>query len=118
MNAKILGSGAATVVLAHGFGTDQSVWDKIVPSLVQSNYQVLIFDWAFSGAVEVPGLYNPARHASYDGFASDLVSLLEEMMVKSVVYVGHSMSGMIGCLASIKRPELFQRLILLCASPR
>ncbi|KAK4760714.1 hypothetical protein SAY87_005607 [Trapa incisa] len=119
MNAKILGSGPTTVVLAHGFGGDQSVWDKIVPSLVQSNCQVLVFDWAFSGATEaVPSPYDPARHASYDGFASDLVSLLEEMMVKSVVFVGHSMSGMIGCLASIKRPQLFQRLVLLCASPR
>ncbi|KAK4753953.1 hypothetical protein SAY87_002057 [Trapa incisa] len=119
MNAKILGSGPTTVVLAHGFGGNQSVWDKIVPPLVQSNYQVLLFDWAFSGSVEaVHSLHDPVRHASYDGFASDLVKLLEEMMVKSVALVGHSMSGMIGCLASIKRPDLFQRLVLLCASPR
>ncbi|OWM66006.1 hypothetical protein CDL15_Pgr015432 [Punica granatum] len=119
MNVKVLGSGPNTVVLAHGFGTDQSVWDKIVPFLIQStNHQVLLFDWAFSGTVEDPDLYDPARHASYDGFATDLVALLDEMKVKSVVFVGHSMSGMIGCLASIKRPELFQKLVLLCASPR
>lgn len=118
MNTKILGSGCDTVVLAHGFGADQSVWDELIPLLVESNYRVLVFDWAFSGVIEDPGLYDPARHTSYEGFASDLMTLLDEMAVKSVIYIGHSMSGMIGCVASIERPELFQRLVLLCASPR
>ncbi|KAK4762412.1 hypothetical protein SAY86_008180 [Trapa natans] len=119
MNARIMGSGSTTMVLAHGLGTDQSLWDDLVPFLISSNqYRVLVFDWAFSGAVEDPTLYNPVMHSSYEGFASDLVMVLEEMAVTSVIYVGHSMSGMIGCLASIKRPELFQSLFLIGASPR
>ncbi|KAK4764314.1 hypothetical protein SAY87_013752 [Trapa incisa] len=71
MNARIMGSGSTTMVLAHGLGTDQSLWDDLIPFLISSNqYRVLVFDWAFSGAVEDPTLYNPVMHSSYEGFAS------------------------------------------------
>ncbi|KAF5459084.1 hypothetical protein F2P56_023071 [Juglans regia] len=118
LNAKIIGSGSEVMVLAHGFGGDQSVWDKILPSLSQ-HYSVLIFDWNFSGAIDQDlNLYDPVKYSSYDAFANDLVELLDEMRLKSLVFVGHSMSGMIGCIASIKRPDLFKRLILVGSSPR
>ncbi|KAL3745030.1 hypothetical protein ACJRO7_014183 [Eucalyptus globulus] len=118
LNAKLTGSGTETVVLAHGFGGDQTVWDKILPHLSQ-HFRVLTFDWGFSGAVnEQEGLFDPVKHSSYEGFACDLISLLDELDLKSTVFVGHSMSGIIGCVASVKRPDLFKRLILLAASPR
>ncbi|XVE70372.1 hypothetical protein DITRI_Ditri10aG0067300 [Diplodiscus trichospermus] len=117
MNARIIGSGSETMVLAHGFGADQSVWDKIVPYLTQ-HYLVVVFDWTFSGAVKDPNLFDPLKYSSYDAFANDLIALMDELDFKSSVFVGHSMSGMIGCIASIKRPELFNRLILVGASPR
>ncbi|KAF8034399.1 hypothetical protein BT93_C0637 [Corymbia citriodora subsp. variegata] len=118
MNAKLAGSGAETVVLAHGFGGDQTMWDKILPVLSQ-HFRVLVFDWGFSGAVkEQEGLFDPVKHSSYDAFACDLIALLDELGLASTVFVGHSMSGMIGCVASVKRPDLFKRLILLAASPR
>ncbi|XVF49229.1 hypothetical protein PTKIN_Ptkin03bG0251800 [Pterospermum kingtungense] len=117
MNARTIGSGSETMVLAHGFGADQSVWDKILPYLTQ-HYQVVVFDWTFSGAVKDPNLFDPLKYTSYDAFANDLIALMDELDLKSSVFVGHSMSGMIGCIASIKRPELFKRLILVGASPR
>ncbi|XP_030471389.2 strigolactone esterase D14-like [Syzygium oleosum] len=117
MNARTVGSGNETIVLAHGFGGDQSLWDKINPSLAK-HYQVLSFDWCFSGAVQDKNLFDPAKYSTYDAYADDLIALLDEWDLKSVIFLGHSMSGMIGCIASIKRPELFQRLILLLASPR
>ncbi|PON44422.1 Alpha/beta hydrolase fold [Trema orientale] len=122
MNAKTVGSGSGgeTVVLAHGFGGDQSVWDKIVPYLAR-HCRVVVFDWAFSGAaVKDDGVspFDPVKYSSYEGFASDLIGLLDELNLKTVVFVGHSMSGMIGCIASVKRPDLFSRLVLLGASPR
>ncbi|KAG4144204.1 hypothetical protein ERO13_D05G022800v2 [Gossypium hirsutum] len=113
MNARIIGSGSETMVLAHGFGGDQSLWDKILPYLTK-HYQVLLFDWLFSGAVKYPNLYDPLRYSSFD----DLIALMDELHLTSSVFVGHSMSGMIGCIASIKRPQLFSRLILIGASPR
>ncbi|CAL5360610.1 unnamed protein product [Camellia sinensis] len=117
MNARTIGSGDETVVLAHGYGGDQSMWDKIVPYLARQ-YRVVVFDWSFSGAVNDPNLFDPVKYSTFDAFSDDLISLLEEMNLKSSVFVGHSMSGMIGCIASIKRPELFKRLILVAASPR
>ncbi|KAI3694785.1 hypothetical protein L1987_77765 [Smallanthus sonchifolius] len=118
MNARIIGSGKQTMVLAHGFGGDQSVWDKLLPGLTQT-YQVVVFDWSFSGAIKEPNtLYDPAKYTSYDAFSDDLISLLQELNLSSTVFVGHSMSAMIGCIASIKNPNLFNKLILVGASPR
>lgn len=118
LNARILGTGTETIVFAHGYGTDQSIWDKITPYFTEKNYRVVLFDWPFSGAVKDQNLYDPLKYSSLDAFADDLISLLDQMELKVVNFVGHSMSGMIGCLASIKRPQLFKRLILVGASPR
>lgn len=117
MNARILGSGKETIILAHGYGGDHSVWDKVISSLAQT-YQVLVFDWSFSGAVKDLDLFDAVKYSSYDAFADDIIALLEEMSLKSSVFVGHSMSGMIGCFASVKRPDLFSRLVLVSSSPR
>ncbi|KAF5207499.1 Strigolactone esterase d14 [Thalictrum thalictroides] len=118
MNARIIGSSSGdTVILAHGFGADQSIWDKIIPSLAQS-YRVLMFDWHFSAAAKDPNEFDPIKYSCLDAFAKDLIALLDEMNLTSSVFVGHSMSGMVGCLASIKRADLFKRLVLIGASPR
>ncbi|KAG5415383.1 hypothetical protein IGI04_002950 [Brassica rapa subsp. trilocularis] len=117
MNAKIIGSGERSMVLAHGFGGDQSVWEKIIPVLSQS-FEVLVFDWPFSGAIKDQTLCDPSKYNSFDAFSDDLISLMEELKFGPVVFVGHSMSGMIGCSASIKRPDLFTNLVLIAASPR
>lgn len=118
LNARIIGSGTETIVFAHGFGTDQSIWDKITPCFSEKSYKIVLFDWAFSACVKDENLYDPLKYSSLEAFADDLISLLDEMKLKDVTFVGHSMSGMIGCLASIKRPQLFKRLVLLGASPR
>lgn len=117
LNAKVTGSGNEAIILAHGFGGDQSVWDKLLPYLAK-HCRVLVFDWSFSGAVKDPNLYDPVKYSSYDAFANDLISLIEELNLESSVFVGHSMSGIIGCIASIKRPDLFKSLVLIGASPR
>lgn len=117
MKARIVGSGKETIILAHGYGGDQSVWDKILPKLM-SNYQILLFDWSFSGAVKDQSLFDSEKYSSYEAFADDLIALLDEMKLDSSIFVGHSMSGIIGCIASIKRPNLFTRLILVASSPR
>lgn len=115
MNARMIGSGKDTIILAHGYGGDQSFWDKVLSSFAQ-RFQVLVFDWSFSGAAPNQQ-FDAAKYSSYDAFADDLISLMEEMNLKSSVFVGHSMSGMIGCIASVKRPDLFKRLVLVSSSP-
>ncbi|KAJ8556535.1 hypothetical protein K7X08_035668 [Anisodus acutangulus] len=118
MNARLVGSGKETIILAHGYGGDQSVWDKILPKLCES-YQIVLFDWSFSGAVkDHQSVFDADKYSSYEAFADDLIALTDEMKLDSSIFVGHSMSGIIGAIASIKRPHLFTRLILVASSPR
>jgi len=117
LNARSQGSGTETLVLAHGYGMEQSMWDKVVPLLVQ-NYRVVTFDWACAGSVKNEKLYDPVKYSSYEAFADDLITLLQEMDLKAVTFVGSSMSGIIGCIASVKNPQLFKTLILVGSSPR
>ncbi|KAF9664809.1 hypothetical protein SADUNF_Sadunf16G0056700 [Salix dunnii] len=116
LNGKVYGNGTETLVLAHGYGADQSVWHYLVPYLA-CYFKVVVFDLVFSANVS-PDLYNPKKYSSFNGYASDLVNLLDELNVNKTIFVGHSMSAMIGCIASTKRPELFKHLILLGGSPR
>ena len=117
-NVTILGSGGSgddqtVVVLGHGFGSDQSVWKYIVPRLLQSNYRVILYDLMGSGATT-----NAAQEFRFERYTDDLLAILDELGIGSCVYVGHSMSAMIGCLAAVERPQLFHKLVLLSASPR
>ncbi|MED6220825.1 hypothetical protein PIB30_048539 [Stylosanthes scabra] len=117
LNANIYGNGSQTLVLAHGYGTDQTVWHFLIPYLA-CYFKVLVFDLAFSPNVS-PQVYNENKYSSsFDGYAGDLVCLLDELNMNETIYLGHSMSAMIGCLAATKRPELFKHLILLNGSPR
>ncbi|XP_008793437.2 strigolactone esterase D14-like [Phoenix dactylifera] len=117
MNAKIIGSAGQTLVLAHGYGGSQSVWDYVLPDLAQ-RYRVVVFDWSFSGSIEPPIDFDTSRYSSYGAFSEDLISLMDDMNLREITFVGHSMAGMIGCIAAVKRPDLFAQLVLLGASPR
>lgn len=118
MNARVTGSGEETIIMGHGYGADQSIWDKVIPSCVPK-CKVVVFDWCFSGAIKDPNMFDMAKYTCYHAFADDLIALIEEMKLdSSPTFVGHSMSGIIGCIASIKRPHLFKKLILVGSSPR
>ncbi|KAK3041637.1 hypothetical protein RJ639_001447 [Escallonia herrerae] len=117
LNARVIGSGVETLILGHGYGGDQSVWDKVLPELAQK-FRVVVFDWNFAGSIKDANQFDMVKYSSYGAFADDLIALMDEMHLKSSIFVGHSMSGMIGCIASVRRPELFQRLIFIAASPR
>ncbi|CAK9186292.1 unnamed protein product [Ilex paraguariensis] len=115
-NVKFIGSGEKTIVLAHGFGTDQSVWKHLVPHLVD-NYRVLLFDNMGAGTTN-PDYFDSERYSTLDGYAYDVLAILEEFQVHSCIFVGHSLSSMVGAIASILRPDLFSKLIMVSASPK
>ncbi|KAK7398931.1 hypothetical protein VNO78_10105 [Psophocarpus tetragonolobus] len=119
LNVRVEGSGKGreTIVFGHGYGTDQSIWDEVVPLLSQ-NYCLVTFDWAFAGTVKDETLYDPDKYSSLEPFADDLVALLLELDLHSVSFVAHSMSGIIACIASLKMPHLFKYLFLVGSSPR
>ena len=115
-NVRVIGSGHEVVVLAHGFGTDQSLWRQVIPHLV-TDYRVVLFDNLGAGSTN-PDYFSFQRYSSLHGYACDLIAILDELRVTSCSYIGHSVMGMVGCLASIERPDLFAKVILVSASPR
>lgn len=117
-NVKILGSGQRKIVLAHGFGSDQSVWRHVVPHLLEDNcYQVILYDNIGAGTTN-PDYFDYGRYSTLEGYAYDLLAILEELRVDSCIFVGHSISAIIGVLASIIRPDLFMKVLMLGGSPR
>ncbi|XP_051115473.1 probable esterase D14L [Andrographis paniculata] len=115
-NVRVVGSGEPTVVLGHGFGTDQSVWKHLVAHLAQTN-KVLLYDNMGAGTTN-PDYFDFHRYSSLEGYAHDLLAILDEFHVTNCIFVGHSLSSMTGAIASILRPDRFLKLILISASPR
>ncbi|XP_057964299.1 probable esterase KAI2 [Malania oleifera] len=115
-NVKVLGSGEQIVVLGHGFGTDQSVWKHLVPHLV-NDHRVVLYDNMGSGTTN-PEFFDFDRYSTIEGYAFDLLAILQELGVDSCIFVGHSVSAMVGAIASISRPDLFSKIIMISGSPR
>lgn len=104
------------MVFAHGFGCDQNMWRFVEPAF-RADFKTVLFDHVGAGGSDLSS-YDRDKYASLAGYADDLVELCREMQLSDVVFVGHSVSSMIGVLASLKAPELFKSLILVGPSAR
>ncbi|MER0449662.1 alpha/beta hydrolase [Streptomyces sp. Edi4] len=105
-----------TVVLAHGFGCDQNMWRLTVPALAEE-YRVVLFDYVGSGAAD-PSAFSEDRYGSLAGYAQDVVEVCEALDVRDAVFVGHSVSAMVGVLAAGMAPERVGALVMVAPSPR
>lgn len=114
-NVRILGKGDSTILFAHGFGCDQNMWRFITPAF-ENDYRIILFDYVGSGKSDLSA-YNKERYSSLHGYAQDITEICEELKLKDVMFVGHSVSSMIGMLAAIQQPELFSNLIFIGPSP-
>jgi sigma-B regulation protein RsbQ len=114
-NINIVGTGPKTMLLAHGFGCDQNMWRFIVPAF-QRDYRVVLFDQVGAGKSDL-SQYRRERYSSLQGYAQDILEIIDAVGGAPVVFVGHSVSAMIGLLAAIRRPESFERLVLVGPSP-
>ncbi|MEN4953809.1 alpha/beta hydrolase [Stenotrophomonas sp. TWI819] len=115
-NGRRSGAGKSVAILSHGFGTDQTAWNTLRPWF-EARFDVISFDLAGCGPKGAQ-TYDFERHGSLFGYADDLLDILDELDVHNCTYIGHSMSGMIGAAAAVARPELFERLVIIGASPR
>jgi sigma-B regulation protein RsbQ len=115
-NVRISGNGIQTMVFAHGFGCDQNMWRFVAPAF-EDQYRVVLFDHIGAGGSDLSA-YDPDRYSSLDGYADDVVALCRELDVTGGVFVGLSVSAMIGVLAAKRAPELFDQLVLIGPSPR
>jgi len=115
-NVKITGSGARTIVFAHGFGCDQNMWRFVAPAF-ENDFRVVLFDNVGAGRSDLSA-YVMGKYETLHGYADDLVEIGEVLGLKGAIFVGHSVSAMIGALASIKAPDLFESLVMIGPSPR
>jgi sigma-B regulation protein RsbQ len=115
-NVKVFGEGEQPMLFAHGFGCDQNMWRLITPAFAP-DYRVVLFDYVGSGKSDLSA-YDPARYGTLDGYAQDVLDVCEALDLRDVLFVGHSVSSMIGVLAANRAPERFSRLIMVGPSPR
>lgn len=114
-NVRVTGDGPVTMVFAHGFGCDQSMWRLLTPSFSQ-HCRIVTFDLVGCGQ-SVLSAYDSQKYSSLGGYADDLVEVAEAFSDQPVLFVGHSVSAMIGLLADIQAPEQFAAHIMIGPSP-
>jgi sigma-B regulation protein RsbQ len=103
------------MLLAHGFGCDQNMWRFIVPAFADE-YRVVVFDHVGAGKSD-PTRYSSEKYGDLGGYADDVLDIVDAVGGGPVIFVGHSVSAMIGVLAAIRKPAAFERLILIGPSP-
>jgi sigma-B regulation protein RsbQ len=111
----VSGEGERAMVFAHGFGCDQNMWRYVAPAF-ENSFRTILFDHIGAGGSDLSA-YDPDKYSSLDGYADDVVALCRELAVRGGVYVGHSVSAMIGVLAAKKASEMFDQLVLVGPSP-
>ncbi len=104
------------MLFAHGFGCDQNMWRFVAPAF-EDRYRVILFDHVGAGGSDLQA-YDRAKYSSLAGYAEDILEICRELELHDVVFVGHSVSAMMGVLAAVEEPDRFDRLVLVCPSPR
>jgi sigma-B regulation protein RsbQ len=108
-NVHLQGSGERAMVFAHGFGCDQNMLRFVAPEF-EKDFRVVLFDHVGAGGSDLSA-YDPRKYSTLSGYADDVVEIGNELSLKDAVFVGHSVSAMIGVLASLKAPGMFGRLV-------
>lgn len=114
-NVRSFGKGVQPMMFAHGFGCDQHMWRFITPAF-ENEYRIILFDYVGAGKSDISS-YNPDRYSSLQGYAQDVLDICKEMQLSEVIFVGHSVSSMIGLLAAVEKPEYFSNIIMVGPSP-
>ena len=104
------------MMVAHGFGCDQHMWRYVVPAF-EATHRIVLFDVIGMGLSD-PSAYDPERHSSLEGYAADVLDIVHQLDLDRIVFVGHSVSAMIGALAAAGEPERFDKLVMVGPSPR
>ena len=116
-NVKISGRlNGRAMIFAHGFGCDQHMWRLVAPAF-ETDHRVVLFDHVGAGGSDL-GAYDPGRYGSLEGYAADVLEICGALEVSDAIFVGHSVSAMIGVLAAARDPQRIGKLVLVGPSPR
>ena len=114
-NVQVWGTGSKTLLFAHGMGCDQKVWRLITPAF-DAGYKIVAFDYIGSGGSDWSA-YNKEKYSSLQGYAADIQDICAALALQNVVLIAHSVSSMIGMLAAIAKPALFNSIVMIGPSP-
>jgi sigma-B regulation protein RsbQ len=114
-NINVLGSVPKTMIMAHGFGCDQNMWRFLTPQFL-NDHRIVLFDYIGSGKSDASH-FSVEKYSSLSGYAQDLMDVCSVLELRDAVLVGHSVSAMIGVIASLQRPEFFSHQVMVCPSP-
>lgn len=114
-NVSVSGRGVRFILFAHGFGCDRNMWRFVAPAF-EETHRVVLFDHVGCGHAD-SSAYDAERHSSLQGYADDVVGIARALGMRDGIFVGHSVSAMIGILAARAAPELFGKLVLIGPSP-
>jgi sigma-B regulation protein RsbQ len=115
-NVTVRGDGSRAMIFAHGFGCDQHMWDAVAPAF-EDEFKVVLFDYVGAGGSDLSA-YDKQRYSTLDGYAQDVVEIGRALGLEDAVFVGHSVSAMIGALATIKAPGMISDLVMVGPSAR
>ena len=115
-NVHVRGQGERTMMFAHGFGCDQNMWRFVEPAFA-SEFRTVLFDHVGAGGSDLKA-YDKEKYSTLAGYADDVVEIGRELVLADAVFVGHSVSSMIGALAAQKAPGIFGKLVMIGPSPR
>jgi sigma-B regulation protein RsbQ len=104
------------MLFAHGFGCDQHMWRFVAPRFAD-DFRVVLFDHVGAGGSDHTA-YDPQRYSTLSGYAQDVLDICHALELRDVIFVGHSVSSMVGVLAAATEPDLFAKLVLVSPSPR
>jgi sigma-B regulation protein RsbQ len=115
-NVNAFGEGSRPMMFSHGFGCDQTMWVPVARAF-ERDFRIILFDHVGAGRSDLTA-YDPQKYASLDGYADDVVEIGQALGLENAIFVGHSVSAMIGGLASLKAPGMFSDLVMVGPSPR
>jgi sigma-B regulation protein RsbQ len=114
-NVRVIGRGEQPLLFAHGYGCDQNMWRRLTPRF-DAQFRIILYDLTGTGRSDL-GAYDREKYGTLRGHASDLLEILAEFAERPAVFVGHTVSAMIGLLAGIAQPERFRSQVMIGPSP-
>lgn len=95
------------MLFAHGFGCDQNMW-RLVAQAFEATHRVVPFDQVGFGASDHDA-WSSERYATLDGYAEDVLDICRALELEDIVFVGHSVSAMIGVIVANAEPPAASR---------
>jgi sigma-B regulation protein RsbQ len=115
-NVRVFGKGSQPIMFAHGFGCDQHMWRYVTPAF-EEDYKIIVFDYVGSGKSDLSA-YNADKYSNLNGYADDVLDICHELGLRNIIFVGHSVSSMIGLIAANRESAIFAKLIFVGPSAR